>query len=80
MNKKTKIILISVAALIVLVLVGGGYYFYKNSDTTEKAKIQAGLDSVFNPLSGKAIGEKIPKTNPFDADVNPFSAYKNPFK
>ena len=80
MSKKTKIIIMSAMVLVILILAVGAYFFLKNKDSGQGAKIEAGLSAILNPISGKTLGEKIPKINPFDADVNPFSAYKNPFK
>ena len=43
-------------------------------------KSTAAQNATLNPLSGQAIGDKLPKTNPFDVKVTPYDAYKNPFK
>lgn len=75
MNGKLKITIIVV---VLLVLATIGYIVFQNikSSTTEKEA----LKKVLNPINGEVVGEKLPKTNPFETKVNPFDSYKNPFE
>lgn len=75
MNGKLKI---AIAIIVLLVFVVIGYVVFQDmkSSTTEKEA----LKKVLNPINGEVVGEKLPKTNPFETKVNPFDSYKNPFE
>ncbi|TSC52025.1 MAG: hypothetical protein LiPW41_573 [Parcubacteria group bacterium LiPW_41] len=75
MNGKLKI---AIAIIVLLVFVVIGYVVFQNmkTSTTEKEA----LKKVLNPINGEVVGEKLPKTNPFETKVNPFDSYKNPFE
>lgn len=80
MTKNTKIIIGIVGLLVV---VGGAYYAYTNkpnqSPQEQASTEDATTDAATNPISGQAVSDKIPQTNPFQTQVNPYDAYKNPF-
>ena len=75
MNGKLKI---AIAIIVLFVFVVIGYVVFQNmkNSTTEKEA----LKKVLNPINGEVVGEKLPKTNPFETKVNPFDSYKNPFE
>jgi hypothetical protein len=77
MPQKLKISLI----ILVVILIAGaaGFYYYKNQ-VGPKTGAGSVAEAVLNPISGRVVGEKMPETNPFKAEVNPYEAYKNPFK
>lgn len=79
MDKKYKVIILTVIAIIIFV---GGYFAYQKFMVKPKTsnKTTVVQNATLNPLSGQAIGDKLPKTNPFDVNVTPYDAYKNPFK
>lgn len=74
MNGKLKIAII---AIIVVMLAGVGYIAFKK--TQKNATEKEAIKKVTNPVTGEVVGDKLPKTNPFDTTVNPFDSYKNPF-
>lgn len=71
-NSKKKLII----SLVVLALVGlAVFYFYKNYKKPFTSPPPASTGQVHNPA------EKLPDTNPYDAETNPFETAKtNPFK
>ena len=81
MNKKIVIASAILAALAVLVI--GGFFVVKKYKKPSDGWGSQVFDSATNP-----VGEKLPETNPFDANTNPFQdqpnpldkTYKNPFK
>ncbi len=88
MNNKTKIVII--IGIILILALAALAYFAINKKKTDKSnvgveiktveeKTEKKLEAVFNPVAEK-LREDMPKTNPFEADINPFNAYKNPFK
>lgn len=80
MLKSSKILL---AAIILTAIVAGVFLLYKfewGRPLGEKELTPGGMEAALDPVSGRAIGDKMPETNPFAAGVNPFELYPNPFR
>lgn len=76
-----KILIITIIASVIVV--AGGYILFKNMKVEKSPRTaveNSGFASALNPISGQVVAEKLPETNPFNADINPFDLYKNPFK
>jgi len=84
MNKGLKIIISTIILAIVLI---AGLVFYvvkkpgsKLAGDDNLSGSATALELATNPINGQVIGEKMPKTNPFQVKISPFDAYQNPFK
>lgn len=79
MPKSIKIIIIG---LLVIGLAVAGFFVSRRFVQPEMASqptSRLALEKALDPVNGQMVGDKIPKTNPFDVKINPFDAYKNPF-
>jgi len=79
MSKSTKILVI---ALIAVGIIAIGYLAirqFKKEINISQQSSQLAIEKMLDPINGQTVGDKVPKTNPFEVDINPFDAYKNPF-
>jgi len=78
----TKPIKTLIIALLAVGLVAAGYFAsqqFKKEKNVSQQSSQLAIEKVLDPVNGRTVGDKVPKTNPFEVDINPFDAYKNPF-
>ena len=71
-----------VIGLIAVGIIAVGYFAsrqFKKEENISEQSSQLAVEKVLNPINGLTVGDKMPKTNPFEVDINPFDAYKNPF-
>ena len=80
MSKSTKMLVI--ALIIVVGIITIGYFAtrqFKKEKNISQQSSQLAIEKMLDPINGQTVGGKVPKTNPFEVDINPFDAYKNPF-
>lgn len=69
-----------IALVAVVALAGIGFWYWQNRETSPPSQEPKGVGAQIFEKTQNPVADKLPETNPFQADTNPFDANTNPYK